>query len=806
MPHVKPDAEKEDIWDLPVAEMEQEPSDRDQEELSDFKSLCEKFQSACRTNSPPVCIDQTEEKPILPPKISRIRFNPALQGVISYLENQVPVAAPLIATKPELLPKPELPPKPNGLSKDTFLVKTNDMKLSKVFRKTLSVTDSTRTNDAGMCMNHPQVYRQSMPAFRDPPREPNQPEVYEDVISAGRPPTPINDLKIAGSKPLPATEGLNSVKMTSTPVPDDNSAEDKKEKEVHKVPSLKILPSITSLGPPPSKPPRPPKVDLSAYFTGSSQQNGESNEPEESSEVEYEQPSSASEDGPIYDLAYSPKGSTESDSNVYEVDANDCDNPESVNPAPEDSRSPESSEQLWDIRKRLCAELIAKRQSQVLEPQGHSASGDGDFYDVAFSPKGSTESDSNVYEVDANDCDNPESVNLAADSSSLMESDESLCYEDILKLRESLSDRDFYDTDPVSSLETAYASEVSVSNNERSNKSSVSEGYYSADMDISNDSFQKKEIKIRKKEQTFRTKFKISGQENMLYTSVILEDIKPEKHLLPVKKGDTVEVIRIMDCPAGKWLARDVQGNYGFVPVASLQVFHEIKTFSKQPVAIPPADPDVYTDVEVGPKDSGARADSLKTPDSYSSQSDDQYDDIGNMSQTSNSSGGKGKVFGQFFRKDKYKKQDAGPASGLPNMNRTTSQEGEVNHSRTYVISDQYERAKEEKAHGWKAVFHKSKEQKGSEKPSTSAIPGLKRIAKEEKLFREKFKYTGEIKVINIAIINDLAPHSPKNKLEIAVKPGETVEIIDITSENQIICRNFAGKYGYVPIEYLNFR
>lgn len=38
--------------------------------------------------------------------------------------------------------------------------------------------------------------------------------------------------------------------------PDDEDA---------KVPKIKLLPSIKELGPPPKKPPRPPKVDLGAF-------------------------------------------------------------------------------------------------------------------------------------------------------------------------------------------------------------------------------------------------------------------------------------------------------------------------------------------------------------------------------------------------------------------------------------------------------------------------------------------------------------------------------------------------------------
>lgn len=698
----------------------------DTEESSDFKSLREKFDN--RSCTLPAYTKAREEE-LIPPKISRIRFNPELQGVINTLENQVRSVAPPIAKKPEL------PAKPNGLSKD--------MKLTKGFRQTFHFKDSKRTEGDGMCASSPQMYRHSVPISQDPPPMANQPttqEVYEDVGDSAWPiPPTINNLQTKGSKPLPAPAGPYPVKMTSSPIL--HAAKDKKKK-VNEVPPLKSLPSTASLGPAPSKPSRPLNVDLRAFFT--LQQNGVGNEPEESAEGEYEQP------------------------------------------AP----SPNPSE--------------------------------GDVYDEAFSPKGSTESDSNVYEVDDgdNEYDMPEAANPAPDTSSPNETDEMLCYQDVLNLRESQYSSNVYDTEeinPVSNEETACTYEVSDDNNDPSYssimssypsiKSSVSEGYYSADLDTSSESFKSqenksKEVKLGKNEQAFRKKFKISGQEKMIYTSPIIEDFKYEKYSLSVKKGDSVEVIQITDCPVGKWLARDAQGNHGFVPVVSLQVNSEIQVFSNQKLFPPPADQDqLYADIEARPRNSGGNADTLKRTDSYD-QSDDQYDDISNVSQTLNSSGGKGKGFGHLFRKDRSKKDDLGYAPVIPTMNRT-SQESEEYH--TYTLSDEQEREKEEKSPGWKAIFHKNREQKGNERKFFPPASGLKKFTKEEKIFREKFKYTGEIKILNIAIINDLAPLSPKDKLELAVKLGETVEVLDVTTDDQIVCRNFSGKYGYVPIKCLNF-
>ncbi|XP_073499807.1 FYN-binding protein 2 isoform X2 [Phyllobates terribilis] len=444
-----------------------------------------------------------------------------------------------------------------------------------------------------------------------------------------------------------------------------------------------------------------------------------------------------------------------------------------------------------------------------------------EVYDEAYSPPESAPNAyvvNDVVEYDAPDAVNPvpEAVSPTTEVSSPFESEGMACYEDILKVRESLYSGNFYDTEepnPARSLESADGCnhEVSVDDDlstvSSSNKSSASEGYYSANFDASNGSLglkgsTSKEMKMGKDEQALRKRHKITGQEKMLYTSKIMEDFKHEKNALPVKKGDTVELIQITDCPPGKWLARDAHGRYGYVPVACLQVSDEIQALRTQNVFQIPAEQDLYTDIEVIRKDSKANADTLKGSDSCSGNSDEQYDDISNTSQSLNNSGGKGKGFVQLFKKNKSK-EDQAYSPVIPNLNKATSHEGEELH--TYDITDEHEREKEEKSPGWR-IFHKNREQKISERKFFAPSTGVKKFAKEEKIFREKFKYTGEIHVFNIATINDLAPLSPKDKLELAVKPGETVEVIDVTNEDQIICRNFAGKYGYLRIDCLNFK
>ncbi|XP_050994839.1 proteoglycan 4 isoform X2 [Labeo rohita] len=84
---------------------------------------------------------------------------------------------------------------------------------------------------------------------------------------------------------------------------------------------------------------------------------------------------------------------------------------------------------------------------------------------------------------------------------------------------------------------------------------------------------EKKEQKEKeKKENEIRKKFKITGQEEPIYHVKVIEDCKGRKNDLPVKVGDTVSIIRTNNCPKGKWLAKDSNNKYGYVPVESVDL------------------------------------------------------------------------------------------------------------------------------------------------------------------------------------------------------------------------------------------
>lgn len=84
---------------------------------------------------------------------------------------------------------------------------------------------------------------------------------------------------------------------------------------------------------------------------------------------------------------------------------------------------------------------------------------------------------------------------------------------------------------------------------------------------------EKKEQKEReKKENEMKKKFKVTGEEEPLYHAKVTVASKLRKHDLPVKSGDTVSIIRTTNCPKGKWLARDQNRKYGYISVMNVEL------------------------------------------------------------------------------------------------------------------------------------------------------------------------------------------------------------------------------------------
>ncbi|NWY02379.1 FYB2 protein, partial [Nothoprocta ornata] len=112
-------------------------------------------------------------------------------------------------------------------------------------------------------------------------------------------------------------------------------------------------------------------------------------------------------------------------------------------------------------------------------------------------------------------------------------------------------------------------------------------------------------------------------------------------------------------------------------------------------------------------------------------------------------------------------------------------------------------RGKEDRYRNWKPRFLMSKEDKERRKSSDEVERNIfqvnkysaeksKKMAKEEKLFRETFMYDKEIRVLGSAVAQRSVPS--ERRLDLPVTAGEQLDVIDTTRGSTVICRNAEGK------------
>ncbi|KAM4641375.1 FYN-binding protein 2 [Discoglossus pictus] len=683
-------------------------------ETQDFKSLKAKFQGINNSSNTPLAT-LGREWPNRNRK-SSVGCNPEFQHVKSVLENNIKSQTLPPQKKPEILKKPDIPKKTSSFAElpkrestiDQLNLHLDLMKIHKSSRRTWHM-DSTRGEADGMCDGLPQKYNLLQNTQTEATTiPPETPEVTEECYEMIDPcvPTQVSfpDWKSpsnfrTNSLHMSISDGNTSNEMVgnkNSPASSTSSARDMDVPQpsclfsplitddtkicIKNNPTVKTLPSIEKLGPPPRKPMRPPHVDLSVYSSAFSQKND--NETIEVLESEdYEEPlvNSELQEQEYYQDVMDLQESSAEQGNEYETGTDDN-----------------------------------TRES---------------FYEVSMEDKENSQRSSVVHETE---------------------------YE--CKISQG-------PTFPIK-LQAIYTEE-----------------------------------KIGRSEQNFRKKYKISVSEDILYTARVLKDVKGDKETLTAKRGDMIDIIRITDCPTGKWLARNNKGNYGFIPVVSVEMDKSILVFSNQILNTNLQPLDVYDDIE-HKSDDGTSMDYSFVPDN-SSEKSDNYDDISTGSSQSKKEG-KLKGFWKESKnnvKEKLKgKRDSTDLSKASHSTFYTNNAPEMH----YVLyetginpnTDPYQ---DDTYAKWKTKFFKPKQQQ-------TLDSNEKKYAKEEKQFREKFQYDKEISVINTAVVNGSATASRKGKFDLSIKPGEELEVIDVTDGNQIICRNAQGKYGYVLIEHVTFK
>ncbi|MCJ8737829.1 hypothetical protein PDJAM_G00028660 [Pangasius djambal] len=235
---------------------------------------------------------------------------------------------------------------------------------------------------------------------------------------------------------------------------------------------------------------------------------------------------------------------------------------------------------------------------------------------------------------------------------------------------------------------------------------------------------EKREQKERlRKENEYRKKFKLTGEDEVLHTARVREDWQGGKNDLRVRQGESVEIVRVKNNPEGRWLARNMSGEYGYVSNACVDVDYEaIKRKILSEAAPPPLPPPVHEDEDV-------------------------YDDVG-----------------------------ADP------LNSSLSVSGEVYDDVDHVIPDDFPLPPPE---------------------ICQPILKSKKLEKEEKEFRKKFKFEGPIQVLCSMMVDPNANIKKGGGKDLSVVKGQILEVIQQTNEKKVLCRNEHGKYGYVPRHYL---
>ncbi|XP_029372216.1 FYN-binding protein 1 isoform X2 [Echeneis naucrates] len=280
---------------------------------------------------------------------------------------------------------------------------------------------------------------------------------------------------------------------------------------------------------------------------------------------------------------------------------------------------------------------------------------------------------------------------------------------------------------------------------------------------------ERKEQKEReKKEQDARKKFKLVGPLEVLQQGKARVDCKGSKTDIGLKHGDCVDIIRVQGNPEGKWLARAHDGSIGYVKITSVEIdFNSLKRGQQS------YDPEVYDDIDILPSDnSGITGPAVVLPP-LPGEEGEIYDDV----------------------------VDPNLEVRVPPPSQFTA-EGN---------SDQQGAAIDEE------IYDDVDSQNVLPTPPMSSFPILKgrgkteemdpkrqkKFEKEEKEFRKKFKYDGEIQVLyQVNIVPTLTNKKWIGK-ELPVKAGEKLDVIVKAVDNKLICRNEEGKFGYVSTSHI---
>ncbi|XP_054896165.1 FYN-binding protein 1 isoform X2 [Poeciliopsis prolifica] len=280
----------------------------------------------------------------------------------------------------------------------------------------------------------------------------------------------------------------------------------------------------------------------------------------------------------------------------------------------------------------------------------------------------------------------------------------------------------------------------------------------------------KKEQKEReKKEQEARKKFKLTGSLEVIQKGKAITDCKGSKMDLALKHGDQLDIVRVQGNPEGKWLARTTDGTIGYVKTTLVEIdFNSLKNHSAQQAY----EPEIYDDIDVISADSGGVKGPAVVLPPPPGEDGEIYDDV---------------VDPNLEVRLPAPDQFAAAGNAVP----------------AAPIDEE--------------IYDDVDSQNAPPPPPISSLPGMKgknkaedmdpkkqkKFEKEEKEFRKKFKYDGEIQVLyQVTIISPLNNKKWSGK-DLPLKAGEKLDVIVKAQDDKLICRNEEGKFGYVSTSHV---
>uniref|UniRef100_A0A667WHM1 SH3 domain-containing protein n=1 Tax=Myripristis murdjan TaxID=586833 RepID=A0A667WHM1_9TELE len=295
-----------------------------------------------------------------------------------------------------------------------------------------------------------------------------------------------------------------------------------------------------------------------------------------------------------------------------------------------------------------------------------------------------------------------------------------------------------------------------------------------------------------KREKEAKKKFKLKGPVHVIQQGAARQDCRGGKTELPLREGEVIDIIRITDNPKGLWLARNIDGYYGYVKPDSVNIdYDRLKQAKTGPVSNwSEAEPEVYDDV-------GAPADACRLetqkfhissffPLSHLLDADCRFDvcfkhatlhiykaclilspDFRHLLHQShmgvNTSPSNDNIFSQTITRqgcpyeiyDDVDSQDFPPPPPPDSLSQLIPQ-------------------------GQQDVLDPKKQ---------------KMFAKEEMKFRKKFKFEGEIQVLHDVTVAATLTTKKWGSKDLHLRPGEVINVIVKPADGKLIGRNAEGKY-----------